>query len=95
MFCRNCGQQVSEYEENCTNCGFRVRNSVMDDNPNWPVNILTLCCIPIVGLIMYFVWKNEKPKAAKSALIFFFIHIGIVVLFYALAIIIGISFSTF
>lgn len=89
MFCRNCGEQVSEYAEVCSNCGVQVRNTAVEDNPNWPINILTLCCIPIVGLIMYFVWKKEKPKAAKSALMFFFISIGIVVLFNAVAIIIG------
>lgn len=89
MNCRNCGEQVSEYTEVCSNCGVQV-NSAVEDKPNWPINILTLCCIPIVGLIMYFVWKNEKPKAAKSALMFFFISIGIVVLFNAVAIILGI-----
>lgn len=25
------------------------------------------CCIPIVGLVLYLVWKDEKPKTAKAA----------------------------
>ena len=41
-----------------------------EDKPNWIVNILSLCCIPILGIILFFVWKNDKPSAAKSALIF-------------------------
>ena len=24
------------------------------------------CCFPIVGLILYFVWQNERPRAAKA-----------------------------
>lgn len=25
------------------------------------------CCIPIVGLILFLVWKDQKPKTAKAA----------------------------
>lgn len=25
------------------------------------------CCIPIVGLILFLVWKDSKPKTAKAA----------------------------
>ena len=25
------------------------------------------CCIPIVGLILFLVWKDTKPKTAKAA----------------------------
>ena len=25
------------------------------------------CCVPIVGLILFLVWKDTKPKTAKSA----------------------------
>lgn len=92
MFCKNCGENISEQAEICINCGVRVKNSVVgEDKPNWGVNIITLCCVPLVGLIMFFVWKNEKPVAAKSALTFFFINIGITVLLYAIFFIIGLS----
>lgn len=91
MFCRNCGEQISEHAEICIHCGVRVKNAVGDDKPNWGINIITLCCVPIVGLIMYFIWKNEKPVAAKSALTFFFISIGVIVLFYIVMFIIGLA----
>lgn len=90
MFCKNCGEQISEHAEICVHCGVRAKGPTVDDKPNWAVNLLTLCCIPLVGLILYFVWKNEKPKAAKSALTFFFINIGATLLLYALFIMIGI-----
>lgn len=92
MFCKNCGENISEQAEICIHCGVRVRNAVIgEDKPNWGVNLITLCCVPLVGLIMFFVWKNEKPVAAKSALTFFLINIGIIVLFYALLFFIGLS----
>ncbi|MFJ7840828.1 zinc ribbon domain-containing protein [Lysinibacillus sphaericus] len=91
MFCRNCGEQISEHAEICIHCSVRVKNAVGDDKPNWGINIITLCCVPLVGLIMYFIWKNEKPVAAKSALIFFFISIGVIVLFYIVMFIIGLA----
>ena len=25
------------------------------------------CCIPIVGLVLFLVWKDQKPKTAKAA----------------------------
>lgn len=25
------------------------------------------CCIPVVGLVLFLVWKDEKPKTAKAA----------------------------
>lgn len=37
--------------------------------------------IPIVGLILYFCWKNEKPKAAKASLHGFFAYLIIVALY--------------
>lgn len=40
----------------------------MDSNDNggflWG---LLGCCIPIVGLILFLVWKDQKPKTAKAA----------------------------
>ena len=25
------------------------------------------CCLPLIGLILFLVWKDDKPKSAKSA----------------------------
>jgi len=70
MFCPHCGEQIAEQAEICPKCGVRVKGSNnSDDKPNIAVNLLSFCCIPILGIIMFFVWKGTKPKAAKSALI--------------------------
>lgn len=35
------------------------------NEPDMLANIAS-CCFPIVGLILYFVWKDTKPRAANS-----------------------------
>lgn len=76
MYCPNCGANVNEKAEFCVNCGINIhkfsskQTVAPDDKANIWVNLLSLCCFPIVGIILYFVWKDNRPKAAKSALIF-------------------------
>ncbi len=93
MYCRNCGEQISEQAEICIHCGVRAKNASVEDKPNWGVNLITLCCVPLVGLIIFFVWKNEKPVAAKSALMFFFINLGVIILFYIAMLLLGLLSS--
>ena len=71
MYCPHCGDQISEHAEVCPKCGVRVKgaSSSGEDKPNIAVNLISFCCIPLLGIIMFFVWKNDKPIAAKSALI--------------------------
>lgn len=59
------------------------------DQPNWAVNILSFCCIPILGIILFFVWKDEKPTAAKWALGSGLASIGIGVLVYVILLFMG------
>lgn len=61
------------------------------DAPNWAVNILSFCCIPILGIILFFVWKDEKPTAAKWALWSSLASIGVGIIFYVFFFIIGIG----
>ena len=90
MQCPNCHAKISELAEICPKCGVRIKEAPVGvDQPNWCINLISLCCIPILGIIMYFVWKNDKPAAAKSALTFSLIGIGVVVVLYVLAFALG------
>ena len=40
------------------------------------------CCIPIVGLILFLIWKDQKPKTAKAAGIGALVSVIIGVLYY-------------
>ncbi|MDE6566811.1 MAG: hypothetical protein K2K70_03635 [Lachnospiraceae bacterium] len=46
------------------------------------------CCIPIVGLILFIVWKDTKPKTAKVAGIGALISVVAAVVFYIIAFVI-------
>lgn len=77
MYCPHCGDQISEHAEICPKCGVRVKSasSSGEDKPNIAVNLISFCCIPLLGIVMFFVWKNDKPIAAKSALIWAIVSI--------------------
>jgi len=40
------------------------------------------CCIPIVGLILFLVWKDSKPKTAKAAGIGALVSVVVAVVYY-------------
>lgn len=46
------------------------------------------CCIPIVGLILFLVWKDQKPKTAKAAGIGALISVIAMVAFYIIVFVI-------
>lgn len=46
------------------------------------------CCIPIVGLILFLVWKDTKPKTAKAAGIGALISVVVAVIYYIIAFVI-------
>lgn len=48
-------------------------------------------CIPLVGLILFLVWKDSKPKTAKTAGIGALVSVIIAVVFYILAAVLGIG----
>ena len=70
MYCENCGAEISKEAYVCPKCGVKVKKD-QDENdiPNTGLNILSLF-IPLVGIILYFVWKNNTPKKAKGILTF-------------------------
>ena len=76
MYCRNCGKKIDENFKVCPYCGTSYeQNFNMNYNVKQEVNSESngICYgiigffFPIVGLILYLVWMNERPRAAKSA----------------------------
>lgn len=55
------------------------------------------CCIPVVGLVLFLVWRDEKPKTAKAAgigalvsvILTVLIYVGVFVMSIATAALIG------
>lgn len=72
--CGVCGYTPNENANinnvNPINAGaqYNMNNSQNNEQDNGGIGWWCLgCCIPIVGLVLYLVWKDVKPKTAKSA----------------------------
>lgn len=97
MICKNCRNEIPDNSVTCPYCG--VANSGMpNDMPSTAINILS-CCFPLVGLILYLVWRDQTPIKAKSlgkwALTGFIISIIIWVLYVGLIVTSGMFFASF
>lgn len=71
MYCKNCGRTVDDTSSYCNNCGARIDNKpnadASEDSLSLGFAILGFF-IPIVGLILFLIYEEKKPKRAKSAI---------------------------
>lgn len=71
-FCQNCGKELNEGAEFCLNCGKFVKKETSatvitkTDGNGFGWGVLGFF-IPLVGLILFLVWKKDYPKKAKGA----------------------------
>lgn len=66
-YCKNCGKEIDDNAVVCVSCGSSQQTTPqVVDNGGFGWGLLG-CCIPIAGLILFLVWKDTKPKTAKSA----------------------------
>lgn len=69
-YCSNCGQPLEDGQDVCLKCGninkSAKSNSLVDDQGGFGYGLLGFC-IPVVGLILYLLWKDERPNSANSA----------------------------
>ena len=80
-YCRNCGSQIDDQVTTCPVCGAaqsaaptppqpqqqqQQQAPQVVDNGGFGWGLLG-CCIPLVGLILFLVWKDQRPKTAKAA----------------------------
>ena len=97
MYCSNCGNKINDNERYCPYCGAeqnidytvsaqQAANKVSNDDTGsigWGVLGFF---IPLVGIILYCVWRNEKPLNAKislkGAIISFILEAVLVVVYF-------------
>ena len=69
MFCKNCGEQISDQAFVCPKCGVKVENTpthpTEQDAPSTGFAILGFF-LPLIGFILWLVWKDKLPLKAKS-----------------------------
>ncbi|MBP5242247.1 MAG: zinc ribbon domain-containing protein [Clostridia bacterium] len=104
MYCKHCGQEIKDDATFCPFCGGAVNVEPTaqaqgpavgnGDAPSTGYAVLGFF-IPIVGLILYLIWKQQYPLRAKSAgkgaLIGFIVSIIFEILFAVLGVAIGLS----
>ena len=104
-YCTNCGAYIEDNSAFCPSCGAPQASGNPSQNPA-PANYnpapapvdkggfgwgLLGFCIPIVGLILFLVWKDEKPRTAKAAGKGALICVIIGVVFYIIALVAGVG----
>ena len=94
-FCRVCGAQIRDEAVICPQCGVAQKETTtpaVNDNGSFGWAVLG-CCIPLVGLILFLIWKDTQPNNAKKAGIGALVSVICGVVFYVLMMIIGIAAS--
>lgn len=66
MYCPNCGNSVHEKAVICPNCETVLNKEYFRENTEIGWGFLGFF-IPVVGLILYLIWLEERPKVAKIA----------------------------
>ena len=83
-FCKNCGQEIDDKAAVCVHCGVTQTTAAqVVDNGGFGWGLLG-CCIPVAGLVLFLVWKDNKPKTAKAAGIGALISVISSVIFYVI-----------
>ena len=94
MYCKNCGAQIDDNAVVCPKCGV-AQTQIQEapavvDNGGFGWGLLGFC-IPIVGLILFLVWKDTKPKTSKSAGKGALVSVILCVVVYVLIAVVGIG----
>ena len=85
-FCKKCGAEIDDQAQ--------VTQPATVDNGGFLWGMLG-CCIPLVGLILFLVWKDTKPKTSKAAGIGALVGVICGIAFYVLMFIIGFSSAVY
>ena len=67
MICKTCGQEIADAAVVCPFCGAAVaQQPAVNDTGSFGWAVLGFF-FPLIGLILYCVWKKDRPLSAKKA----------------------------
>ena len=93
-FCKKCGREIDNAATHCSYCGAAQNEAAaapqVVDKGGFGWGLLGFL-IPIVGLILFLVWRDSKPKTSKAAGKGALISVIISVVFYVIMMVIGIT----
>ena len=93
MYCKNCGQQIDNNAVVCPHCGVATENykaqPKTEEQDDRSAGFAVLCFFfPVVGLILWLVWKDNLPLRAKScgkgAIIGVIVEVAFIILYVVL-----------
>lgn len=69
-YCRKCGNKLDDQSRRCSECGemYKDEYNYSEDTPSI-LHLLVGLFLPVIGFILYLVWKKDRPKSARKALI--------------------------
>ena len=92
-YCKRCGFPIAYVAATCPSCGAYQNNGPeVVDNGGIGWGILG-CCIPIAGLVLFLVWKDQRPRTAKAAGIGALVSVILGALWYLIVIAMGVGAS--
>ena len=99
-YCSNCGNKLDNNIDVCLKCGIKLKNeynNVTHDNGGIGWSLLGFF-VPLAGLILYFIWRKEKPKTAKSlgkgALLYLALYIMLLITIFVFGFIFAVNSET-
>lgn len=65
-YCPHCGNEIKTGADVCLSCGKVLHTTQTKDSGNSGWGVLGFF-FPLIGLILYLVWKDDQPKNSKMA----------------------------
>ncbi len=65
MYCRKCGKELDDEAVICPYCGCSTSGGKANDSKSMGYAVLGFF-LPVVGFILWLVWKDEYPLRASS-----------------------------
>ena len=69
-YCNHCGAEIEDEAVVCVKCGCKVaQNNKELENPKEATAVYGVLgfLIPVVGLILFLIWRNDYPRRSKTA----------------------------
>ena len=71
QYCTKCGKEIDEGTSFCSECGHALKQTLsdgmgLDSNERLLIILGNFCISPILGLILYFLWKDKKPQKSRE-----------------------------
>lgn len=98
MFCKRCGRQIPDNAIYCPYCGANQNvcnndgNKNLADEPNIWWAVLSFI-IPVVGLVLWLVWQNDKPNQARMCRNGFFAFLALLAVYIIIVIVVILATS--